>query len=108
MRYILTFGVPALIVALSVPMVLGKVPPNRFYGFRTPRTLASPDVWYPANRASGIYMIVAGAFSLVFNSMILVGFPDWPLGLQLQWMTGATLIPLLLSLVASLFYLRRL
>jgi hypothetical protein len=27
--------VPVLTIALSIPMVFGKIPPNRFYGFRT-------------------------------------------------------------------------
>ena len=37
--------------------IAGVVPPNRLYGFRTPTTLASPDVWYPANLLMGWYML---------------------------------------------------
>jgi uncharacterized membrane protein len=89
-------------------MVLGMVPPNRFYGFRTPRTLASPEVWYPANRASGVFMIGAAVLSLLFNGILIVVFPDWPVRSHLQWMAAATVIPLLLSVIASLVYLRNL
>jgi uncharacterized membrane protein len=49
----------ALILA-SVPMIIGSVPPNRWYGFRTPRTQSDPKVWYPANRIAGQYLAFAG------------------------------------------------
>lgn len=49
----------ALILA-SVPMIIGTVPPNRWYGFRTPRTQSDPKVWYPANRIAGQYLAFAG------------------------------------------------
>jgi hypothetical protein len=62
------FGPPAIIFAfLAVPLVLGLVPPNRYYGVRTAAAMASPDVWKRVNRvagwgvlaASGIYVTVA-------------------------------------------------
>jgi uncharacterized membrane protein len=56
--------VPVLTIALSIPMVLGKIPPNRFYGFRTRKTLSNPEVWYRANRLAGIDLIVATLASL--------------------------------------------
>ena len=50
----------ALFVALGVPLAMKKVPPNAWYGFRTARTLASPEVWYTVNRSSGRDLILAG------------------------------------------------
>ena len=48
----------AITIALSaVPLVAGLVPPNLLYGFRTPTTLESTDVWYAANRLMGAYML---------------------------------------------------
>ena len=41
-KLLIGVGVPLLILLLSVPMILGKVPPNGVYGFRTPKTLSSP------------------------------------------------------------------
>ena len=49
-----------LFVAISVPLIRQQVRPNRWYGFRTPKTLSSPEIWYPANRAAGIDLLVAG------------------------------------------------
>ena len=38
-----------LLAALSVPMLLDKVPPNPWYGFRVPSTLADETLWYKIN-----------------------------------------------------------
>ncbi len=50
---ILIYGIPLLFLAVAAPMTLGLVPPNRFYGMRTDKTLSSPEIWYPANSACG-------------------------------------------------------
>ena len=58
---LLIYGVMGLLVAaLALPMMYEKIPPNGFYGFRTPRTLSDPNVWYPANRVAGRNLAVAG------------------------------------------------
>ena len=49
-----------LLILASVPMITERVPPNRWYGFRTPRTQSDPRVWYPANRMAGQYLAFAG------------------------------------------------
>ena len=49
-----------VLILASVPMIIGSVPPNRWYGFRTPRTQSDPKVWYPANRIAGQYLAFAG------------------------------------------------
>ena len=45
--------VHCLIIVLCIPLMLEKVKRNRFYGFRLPKTLASDEVWYPANAMAG-------------------------------------------------------
>jgi hypothetical protein len=51
----------ALIVAASVPLILGRVPRNDFYGLRTPRTMSgSLEEWYRANRTGGIVACILG------------------------------------------------
>lgn len=50
----------AMLIALTaVPMVAGWIPPNPYYGFRTPDTMATPLAWYAANRLMGCYMIAS-------------------------------------------------
>ena len=60
-------GINTLVVLFSVPLVLGRVPRNLFYGFRTPKTLSSDAVWYPANRILGRAMIIAGLFGMMMG-----------------------------------------
>jgi uncharacterized membrane protein len=40
------------------------VPPNRWSGFRVPKTFASEAIWYAANRTMGIDLLLAGAVIL--------------------------------------------
>jgi uncharacterized membrane protein len=68
--------VPVLTIALSIPMVLGKIPPNRFYGFRTRKTLSNPEVWYRANRLAGIDLIVASLASLLASALVIPLLPE--------------------------------
>jgi uncharacterized membrane protein len=58
--YLATIVAPLLIVVVSLPLIAGWVGRNYFYGFRTPRTLSSDAVWYPANRVAGILLLGAG------------------------------------------------
>ena len=55
------FIVPAVLLALlSIPLILGLIPPNRFYGMRTEKTLSDASVWYAANRFGGWALIFSG------------------------------------------------
>jgi uncharacterized membrane protein len=54
--------IPLTIVVLAIPLILQKVPRNGFYGFRTPLTMSSDEIWYYANKISGIALVAAGIF----------------------------------------------
>ena len=41
-----------LLAALSIPLILGHVPPNHWYGFRTSKTLSSAKLWRAANHST--------------------------------------------------------
>ena len=49
------------LVALAFPLLLEKVGPNPFYGFRLPTTLDNPKIWYAVNKYAAKRLIVAGA-----------------------------------------------
>lgn len=61
------------LVALSVPLILKKVPPNDWYGFRTPKTRSDERIWYEANRIAAQGMVVAGIV-LILGSLALLLF----------------------------------
>jgi uncharacterized membrane protein len=50
----------ALLAVLSVPLIMGKIPPNGLYGFRVKKTMENPHVWYPVNRYGGKWLLAAG------------------------------------------------
>lgn len=64
----LTFAaVSVLLMALAVPLMRRRVPPNHTYGLRVRATLADPEVWYEANAASGRDLFGLGAVLLVVS-----------------------------------------
>jgi uncharacterized membrane protein len=54
-----------LFVGSAIPLILQRVPPNPWYGFRVQSTLENPAVWYPANRYLGKCLLVVGLFVMV-------------------------------------------
>lgn len=64
-----------IMALLGVPLWLQRVPPNSFYGFRTPRTVSDPEVWYPVNRISGRDLTLGGgigALAALICDLLLV------------------------------------
>ena len=106
--YLVGYLLPVLMAASALPMVLGKVPPNPIYGFRTPKTLSSPEVWYVANRIAGWFMIAGAALALCHNFALWSTHADWAWDRLIVCMAGADLIAVILASAASLFYLRKL
>ena len=61
---------PFVLIVFSIPLALQLVPQNRAYGFRTPKTLSSPLIWYEANRLFGINFIIASIVMIVGLVMV--------------------------------------
>lgn len=103
------FAIPALLLFIvSVPLVLGLIPRNRFYGVRTIKTMSSDRVWYAVNRlvavalmvGSGIYGLVA--VLLPYDRLASDNFGIW--GIHL----AAFIVPIIISLSLSFWYSRHL
>jgi hypothetical protein len=93
--------VAALFVALGLPLVRGSVPPNWIYGFRVPKTVKNPDLWYPANAYLGRWMIGLGAALFLFAVVIyFLPVGDRAYGLSLGiGLTAATLVMFIACMV---------
>jgi hypothetical protein len=66
MRHDLIFGVAGvLVIVLGIPLALGKVGPNPWYGFRLPATLRHRDIWYAVNAQAGRDLVATGVLLLV-------------------------------------------
>jgi uncharacterized membrane protein len=56
-----------LLVVLGVPLLLGKVPPNGFYGVRLRATFEDPRVWYETNRKGGLGFLLVGVGTIALT-----------------------------------------
>ena len=106
--HLVAYLLPGLAALVAVPMVLGRVPPNSAYGYRTPKTLSSERIWYPANRFAGWAFLIAFALAITFNLVLWRMHPGWPERTLVLWMCFPVSVAPLASLTASFLYVRRL
>jgi uncharacterized membrane protein len=59
-----------ILILLTIPLIFRWVPPNRFYGFRTPATLSDTSVWYDANALSGRHLFLLGLLMVVLEFLL--------------------------------------
>ena len=112
--FLVNMGMGALMVVLAIPMILQRVRPNPWYGFKTRKTLSDERIWYPANRYAGKALLIAGAvvavsalaLYLVAGSAAVGPLLGEPLLFAL-WLT-TLMLPLAACVIASLLYVRRL
>jgi uncharacterized membrane protein len=90
----------ALVAATSIPLMMGIVPPNRVYGFKTPRTLADKSLWYKANSFAGWALFAAALVSAI----LLAAIP--PPAVPKLASVGMFVGPILAAVLASFLYLR--
>jgi len=62
-----------LYAVISLPLIALKVKPNKWYGYRTKRTLSNPRIWYAANKAMGFDMLLAGLM-IAFSALMIILF----------------------------------
>lgn len=85
-----------LLTALgALPLRLGLVRPNRFYGIRVPAAFASGQSWYAINRFGGSRLLRFGIFVAVAG-VALARYPKAPFWVPILCLVG-TLVLLLLT-----------
>jgi uncharacterized membrane protein len=99
---IVNLAVPLLVLAFSIPLIYKKVPPNRWYGFRTPKTLSSDAMWYRTNKIGGQYFVVAALFQLVSVLIVVTLLP----GLAIPLLTYGFLPTMPLLVAVMMWFLR--
>ena len=68
----LPMALPLISIAIAIPLVLQRVPPNLWYGFRTRKTLLNRDIWYRANYLGGSALLFSGIAALVANVLVSI------------------------------------
>jgi uncharacterized membrane protein len=71
---LMTWILPVVTIVISIPLVLRKVPPNVWYGFRTRKTLSDTSLWYEANYRGGVNLIIASVIALVARMIFIQMF----------------------------------
>lgn len=100
-NYSILFAVVGLVlIGISIPLILRKVPPNSFYGCRTRKTLSDPKIWYEANHISGRDFCLSGAIVLV-AAMLMLLFGQ---NLNINFAVVTLLIVLLLSMLGVVLH----
>lgn len=95
-------------IALAIPLILGKVPPNEWYGFRTPKTLSEPHIWYSANRLMGYDLMAVGTATCVTAISTVITGRSIALDQALWVNTGVLLSGLFLGVLHGFLSLRNL
>ena len=94
-----------LLAAISVPLILGKIGPNPWYGFRVKKTLQDRAVWYPVNAYAAKRLLVVG-LGISINAAVLFFIPEIHLMGYALSCAGIGLGGLLVTVIQSFVYLR--
>jgi hypothetical protein len=55
---LINIGIALFICGLNVPLILRKIPMNRFYGVRFAQSFRSEHAWYEINESGGKYFLI--------------------------------------------------
>ena len=100
------FFLPALLIGIaSILLILGLVPRNRMYGFRTSKTLSDDGVWYRSNRFGGWAVILSCAVYLTVAYICGLTAKGGNFSLWLSHV-GAFALPLIASIILTFRYAR--
>jgi len=99
--------VAAIIAATALPLLFGWVPPNPYYGFRTPRSMSSPEAWHRANEIMACYLLASQALGLLAKRRVTATLISrWGRD-ETMWATPWVCVAALLGVLGSVahFYL---
>lgn len=96
-----------LLSALSVPLMMGKIPPNGLYGFRVKKTMDNPEIWFPVNAYSGKWLLAAGLV-LDLAAVGLFFVPGISLDVYSYAILAVWVVMFTIGMVASFRYLNSL
>ena len=97
-----------MIIGISIPLIFNKIKPNPWYGFRTPKTLSSPEIWYKANRYMGKDMFVAGIVITTVYILLPIIRPKLTLTQGLILFCLMLTVPVAIAIIRGLLYFRKL
>ncbi len=91
-----------IFIAVSVPLLMKRIGPNKLYGFRTKTTINNPEIWYKVNKNGAYIMIGIGVLTIIYNVFLLIfrkqlgHFIPWP---NLVILIGGTIVLVIYALI---------
>jgi uncharacterized membrane protein len=95
-----------LMAGLAIPLLLDKIPPNPWYGFRVPSTLADERLWYKVNRYAARWLLLAGVLT-VAGAIFFYSVPGLTVDRYAWLCLAAFLVGFIPLIVFSWRYLQR-
>lgn len=91
-RLLSIVGLYGVLCLAALPLALGWVPPNRWYGFlRLPAVRRNPEWWYEINELGGRLFLAAMLICLALNLLIYWWGPE-TIQRQMIWINGAFIL----------------
>ena len=92
-------GIGIASIAVSIPMILRRVPMNRWYGVRTRRAFASDEAWYEINAFGGKAFFLFGLFlaAVAWFGRDVLPDPRDPLAAAAMGLPAVALLAVLLA-----------
>ncbi len=106
--FYMELGIGALLAAVSIPLILEKIGPNPFYGFKTKKTFSNKEIWYKANKYLGKVLLIAGIIITILSAILLI------IGQQFDDMMMTVLfsitffVPIIFIIILPFIYLNKL
>ena len=95
-------------IIMGMPLLMKKIKPNWYYGFRTPKTRSDEKIWYKINKYFGRDMIICGII-LIIGSLFLITTIDLFTTEEIVIVLMVfTLFPLAFAIVRGFLYLKEL
>jgi hypothetical protein len=89
-----------LYILVSIPLLFGRIGPNRFYRFRIARAYESTEMWYKVNRIGAKVFVGYGV------TMLAIGTIVWFVSLPVSVTVEPLLIGNVLLVFVSLVHVR--
>jgi len=107
LNFVVFISIGLLLIIIAIPLLLGKIQPNLWYGFRIKKTLSDRNTWLKANRFMAAGFLILGVVIVIYNIWLItfspaIGFYE-PIGNLLILIAGSTAV-----IISSYLYLRTL
>jgi hypothetical protein len=96
------------LAGLAIPLMMRLIPPNPLYGFRLPKTMKDPEIWYEINAYSGRWLFAVGLLVALSSAALYVLFPGLDTDLLTSGIGIVVIIMLAVAMKASLDRLKTL